>query len=106
MDLKEPQLINQSSTIACSSGEDMLTIMISKDEEIEIIKKLEHKRELSRLRHARWYELHKDEITARKKAIRQQKVKDVIEKKEPTKRGRKPKPITKEDMLRLLLLKK
>jgi hypothetical protein len=83
-----------------------LIITITPEQQEKFLKKIEHKRELARIRHLRWFEAHKDEIKAERQKNKELKLlnKPIKEtqKSEPKKRGRKPQTITEADIIKKL----
>jgi hypothetical protein len=83
-----------------------LIITLTPEQQEKYFKKIEHKRELARIRQLRWFEAHKDEIKAKRQKAKEIKLlnKPIKEPKlEPKKRGRKPQTITEADIIKKLI---
>jgi hypothetical protein len=75
-----------------------LIITITPEQQEKYLKKIEHKRELARIRYLRWFEAHKDEIKAERQKAKELKLlnKPIKEPKpEPKKEVANHKPLQK-----------
>ena len=112
-EIKQNTNLEQNLIISPESEQEQikqnLIITITPEQQDKYLKKLEHKRELSRIRHLRWFEAHKDEIKAERQKAKELKllnkpIKPPKPVSEPKKRGRKVQPISEADIIKKLIL--